>query len=240
MTAQLVSSVGESTGVVWPEPFYSVSNFLASFQVSPFNALPLECTGNYTYFDTVLGSTLMYVLLMIAIAIFRGLRDMHFSGYRKGSLVEMTPWGLNGPELKLVVYLAYVVLPSSSRVLFKFLICQDFEDGTSWLKADYQIECGTPAYRAQTIYVMIMIIIFPIGIPLTFLTLLRRNRQEIENLPTDFVSDKKLTKLLSDKAKPLKFLFASYTPANWHAEVIESTRRLVLDGVVAIICGTRR
>ena len=40
VTCQLVSSVSDSTGVAWSEPFHSVTKFLASLQVSPFQVMP--------------------------------------------------------------------------------------------------------------------------------------------------------------------------------------------------------
>ena len=89
-------------------------------------------------------------------------------------------------EIQIIIYMAYVLLPSTSRTLFKFLICQRFEvdaplslasrhlthrplipspvilpeqDGTSWLMADYQIQCGTDSYNTQAAFVWFMIII---------------------------------------------------------------------------------
>ena len=89
-------------------------------------------------------------------------------------------------EIQIVIYMAYVLLPSTSRTLFKFLICQRFEvdaplsfaprhlthrplitsrsilpaqDGSSWLMADYQIQCGTVSYNTQAAFVFFMIII---------------------------------------------------------------------------------
>lgn len=76
----------------------------------------------------------------------------------------------------------------------------------------------------------------PIGIPLMFLTLLYEVKEELKALDPDIKSDKKLTKLLSPKAARVKFLFASYNPKSWYAEVVECTRRLLLDGFVAVIC----
>ena len=108
----------------------------------------------------------------------------------------------------------------------------------SYLKADYQIACDGDAYGGQVAYAVIMIFIFPIGIPCVFFLLLFNARQEIMNLPQDIKSDKKLNKLLSDQARPLKFLFSSYVPSAWYAEVVECTRRLALDGAVAVVASS--
>ena len=44
VTCQLVSSVSSSTGVIWPEPFYSFSAMLGSLQVSPFQVMVRSST----------------------------------------------------------------------------------------------------------------------------------------------------------------------------------------------------
>mmetsp|Transcript_103196 Transcript_103196/g.296142 ORF Transcript_103196/g.296142 Transcript_103196/m.296142 type:complete len:975 (+) Transcript_103196:1698-4622(+) len=229
VACQLISSVSASTGVVWPDPFYTVSNSIGSLQLNVFQVMPLECTGDYTYFSTVTGATLVPLgvaaALMLSVEIGERMFDKRTNSDKRHNY-----------EIQIVIYMAYVLLPSTSRTLFKFLICQRFEDGSSWLMADYQIQCGTDSYNTQAVFVWFMIIIFPIGIPLIFLTLLYEVKEELKALDPDIKSDKKLTKLLSPKAARVKFLFASYNPKSWYAEVVECTRRLLLDGFVAVIC----
>ena len=77
-------------------------------QSPPLPPQPLECTGDYTYFSTVLGSTLTPLgLSAAAVLVMTSLNKFHLAGK------------------DIVIYLAYIVLPSTSRVLFKFLVCDE-------------------------------------------------------------------------------------------------------------------
>lgn len=150
-----------------PDPFRSVSQALGSVQVSPFEVIPIECSGDYTYFgehprasttahrrrhlrlcrmhvpsdsystpslttpiDTVLGSTLTPLLLCVSCFCLAGI-------YVGGNWVTAA----RGPSGQAVIYVMYTVLPSTSRVLFKFLICETepFDDGGNQLSLDFNI-----------------------------------------------------------------------------------------------------
>ena len=46
--------------------------------------------------------------------------------------------------------------------------CERFDDGSSYLKMDYSIDCTSPTHILMTFYAFVMIIIYPIGTPLYF------------------------------------------------------------------------
>ena len=44
-------------------------------------------------------------------------------------------------------------------------MCEGFDDGSSYLKADYSIDCASGEYTALLAYAFVMLVVYPIGTP---------------------------------------------------------------------------
>src|SRR3546814_18906502 len=69
--------------------------------------------------------------------------------------------------------------PVSTVVLEAFNCDSDFDDGQSYLRADYSISCITSTYMAYRVYAIVMLIVYQIGIPLFCFRLLFVHRDEL-------------------------------------------------------------
>ena len=64
---------------------------------------------------------------------------------------------------------SFIFFPSTSTSVFQMFNCDDdFESGSSYLKADYRLECDGSEYDGYLGYTILMIFVYPIGIPLFF------------------------------------------------------------------------
>lgn len=59
--------------------------------------------------------------------------------------------------------------------------CYDFDDGSSWLRVDVAIECGSEAHAQARALAVFAIIAYPVGIWLAFAALLFRARRAIRS-----------------------------------------------------------
>ena len=66
-------------------------------------------------------------------------------------------------------------------------MCEDFDDGTSYLKADYSVNCESPEYAFARLYAVVMIGIYPIGTPLLYGALFYHYRDLLMKLRRDEV-----------------------------------------------------
>jgi len=55
--------------------------------------------------------------------------------------------------------------------------------GSRYLRADYTVRCTSPSYRAHRVYAAIMVLLYPVGIPLVYLIFLQSHLSRIN--PTD-------------------------------------------------------
>lgn len=77
--------------------------------------------------------------------------------------------------------LSFIFLPSVSIKIFSNFACHDFDGGYgSYLKVDYSINCDGTEHKVFNIYALACIAVYPIGIPLMYFLLLRRERHLLD------------------------------------------------------------
>ena len=81
----------------------------------------------------------------------------------------------------------------------------DFESGSSYLKADYRLECDGDEYDGYLGYALLMILIYPIGIPLFYFVCLSCIRSLILGSGSDWTSYDTLSRMKSDSSKMSTF-----------------------------------
>ena len=85
-------------------------------------------------------------------------------------LLSALPWLLT---------LTFLVFPMVSSAAFRAFSCEDFEDGRSFLRADYGVECGTDEHLKAKGLAWLGIVLYPGGTTLLYAVLLQRVRSAI-------------------------------------------------------------
>ena len=74
--------------------------------------------------------------------------------------------GFGSSAIALALFLIFLLYPSTSSMIFSTFICEDIDDGQSYLRADYAINCASPAHQIATAFAVAMIFVVPVGTPL--------------------------------------------------------------------------
>jgi len=131
---------------------------------------------------------------------------------------EQTP-SIRMQILPPVLQILFLVYPLVTKTAFDGFPCYQFQSGEGWLRADVQVECGTPEYAALNALSWIAIFIYPVGIFFFCLVLLF----------------KASTAILAGKetglTKAIKFLTKEYDATAFWWELMEMARKFVLVGV---------
>ena len=97
-------------------------------------------------------------------------------------------------------------------------------DGTQLHRADLAVDCSSNDYNAAFATAVVMIVVYPLGIPLSYAAILLRFRHRIHPPHTD-----RLVALQQRSAdldlKPISFLFSCYSPECFYFELFDSYRR---------------
>ncbi|KAG5175966.1 hypothetical protein JKP88DRAFT_337087 [Tribonema minus] len=125
----------------------------------------------------------------------------------------------------------FLIFSGVSLTIFETFACDflryDGPDGTSYLRADYSVQCFTPEHTAYRIYAAIMILVYPFGIPAMYCLVLRRCAVEKGERRAES----------SRFATSASFLWRPYNKDGlaFYWESIECVRRLLLTGVLVFI-----
>ena len=192
----------------------NVLNFDLSWVASP------GCFMSYDFYNRLLLTTIGPVGTISLLGVTYAIAERR---NRASEIALRTVRQKHASVALLVVFLLY---SNVSSVVFQTFSCDPLDDGNSYLRADYSIECYNKEHRAYQIYAAIMIFVYPVGIPALFAGLLFRNKQVLQDNTRS--KDDLMTKSTMNLWEP-------YKPSRFYYEVIECFRRILLTGVVVFI-----
>ncbi|GMH57983.1 hypothetical protein TL16_g02514 [Triparma laevis f. inornata] len=236
---QVVGALAFNFDLGFP-PLFSIifMTFISSIVNLEFlNMLPLGCVMNTNYHDTLLSYTLIPFLIGLCMIIaYRILKS-------KGNI------GASNTVFGWFLFMTFLILPSvSTKILYTFA-CRDF-DGTygSFLKVDYSIYCASDEHLMYELYAKVCILIYPMGIPLMYIWLLRRARKCLDpgqkHREGRYGIDEGMRRAIEERERreeddpqirSLAFLYDSYEPKFYWFEVVETLRKLMLSGGLVLL-----
>ena len=121
-----------------------------------------------------------------------------------------------------VLQTLFVVYPIVSQIAFQAFSYHEFDDGSSWLRADASIEFGSAEHDRAVGVAILAILLYPIGLLVLFASLLARARGAIISGPPTPLS------------LATRFLHSEYTTTFFFWELFEMLRRFLLVGVLVM------
>ena len=149
---------------------------------------------------------------------------------------------MNTEQSQLIVNvffaLTFLVMVGTSTTLFHYLKCHEFivpdADGGGtrrFLFKDYSIDCDSARYKAYVPFVMLMMLIYPFGIPFLYYNALFAFKDTLSN---QAAVDREAANGYPTIGH-LKFLFLSYRPETFYFEAVDCGRRLTLASAVGVL-----
>jgi hypothetical protein len=169
---------------------------------------PMGCVVPITYHHQLLGYT---ILPLVAFAALLALYKVLSARASRGGSNESRDQVFN-----TFLVLTFFVLPTTSTKILNTFACDEFDDGTRWLKGDLSIDCDsathkffeygrasakTPRHRfalpsqqltllACRFYAAGMILVFPVGIPAMYFALLYKSKGLLDRGQAKLVNTK--------------------------------------------------
>ena len=196
---QLSSTANFNLGVKMPAFFTGLMNKLAPIvAIQPISFMPIACTSEFarTYAFTLFTNTLGPILMFLII----GATGLGVSYATKQPTIRAT-------TSSILLLFSHTIFPGSSSVVLNTFFCDDdFDDGERYMKLDYSTSCNSAEYRWLVAYAVCMVFVFPIGIPATYILLLRAWKDSID------IGDDATEEQLEARPKFLHFLYHDFRP----------------------------
>ncbi|GMI22709.1 hypothetical protein TeGR_g13157 [Tetraparma gracilis] len=230
---QIVCQLSFVYDLRFPKVFTGLLNSISTVANLDFVAyMPVGCVAATNFHSSLVGYTLGPLVAFAAMLL------LYWA--KKGSKPEFA-----NRLFSYFLALTFLLLPSVSIKIFSTFACRIFDDGYgSFLKVDYSIDCASSSHAAFEAYALVMILVYPVGIPLMYFALLFRKRAMLDPGQLKFarelgseeaglkkaIEERKRLELGDPGLASLAFLYSSYEPRCWWYEVFETLRRLLLTG----------
>lgn len=188
-TYQVITAASTVLDVTMPASFTNFADVADFLNLNISGALPFACNGNYNFVDHMFLATLMpmciggVIMIAFLVAWAKARFRIQSNPNRRRGAKRRKFNQLRNQYFKYFLYLAYMVLPSVTTIIFQMFPCVNIDPAHEdsgvpdlYLRADMSISCTSNTYYRGVAYAVLMILIYPVGIPGLYLYLLYNRR----------------------------------------------------------------
>lgn len=211
-----VSSCITMPSVPWPSGFVNAFVVMFSFISFDFmNIIPLGCMMDLTFYAdfmlTIYTPLILIVLVQVATA------GKYLLDKKKGDTKASDSYKDNTMKFSLLVL--FILFPSVSLKMCSMFDCREIY-GQYWLRADVQLQCYDDVWTSYAVVATAGVLVYPIGIPLLFCTILMRN---LSQLGTPGMRAR------------FGFLYSGFMVVFWFGELVEMVRKFFMTAFVIFV-----
>jgi hypothetical protein len=251
--AQVLSLLPAVLELVFPQAPKAAISFAAIFVADLRDLLRFECWGTSAshswswYSKWVVSLTVTPILAFLPFFIRWGWRHI-----RKQSRDSARARREASELARAEIYegLAFVVMllyPQISSAIFSALRCRSLGETSTWLEADYSVDCGSQRYKKYRTIAVALVVVVPVGIPcVLFATLIQNRRHSTAEFRKTRRSDGQqppgsqfvfeMASYRHQKAqKTFGFVVDDFQPEFYWYEPIDMLRKLMLSGLLQFV-----
>ena len=129
---QVLTGIATTFNIPYPEFYTNILRYLAAFELDLFSAAPIGCIVNITFHEIFLARTIIPLVAIVFLKLvpvigarMKNIGKEAFDGFETAAFFVM-----------------FLVYPSCSQYVFAMFQCVEVDDGTSWLRRDFSIDCA--------------------------------------------------------------------------------------------------
>lgn len=175
---QITAGIPALLSVHFNISFQHFLDVMGYFTFGFFTTIDLGCYFSYSFYTSLRVSTIIPPGIMLLIDAF--LRLKTFMAVRANSVSPSYSYKVRNIDRKrFFLYISFFVFSTISTQVFQTFVCEEYEDGKSYLVVDSQLECYTTEHKQNMAYAGFMIFLYPVGIPLYYAFHLYRKKKYI-------------------------------------------------------------
>jgi len=206
---QVVTAFVSGLDVVWPALMVDWSQMFGLVNLD-IVSVAMPCMEWVTYYNSM--AIILCTPICLSILVVASTYLLSFSGW-------LDDWKTT--SISLILKLIFISFPAASAAPLKLFVCTEVY-GVNYIAADYRLICSGEEYEYYMYLAIAGILIYPIGCPLLYATLLYRNKNKLHG--TDEAGSK--------IRERLGFIYDRYEPDFYWWEVVEMIRKFFLTGLI--------
>jgi len=222
---QIVCEFAATLRVDFPPVFSGFTLWLSAIvKLEYFQLGAFGCMVDTGFYNMLLFYTLTPIFITLLLVVYNLLGKVM---YKSDKLKQKEIFDNCFTFFLTMTFAVYAVV--SARVFNTFLCDTYGDDTTNYLVADQRIDCDSAEHKLYKWYARLMILIYPVGIPVLYLSLLMKQKDVLQ------LNDNDKTKMTNTEIKKLAFLYDEYEPQYWWFEVYVCVQRMSLTGLLVFI-----
>ena len=230
---QLLGQMDNILDVKFPEPVPTLMSFLELMFLDVRNIVRLDCwdVGGFVGKLVTNIAVMPSVFVMICILIYLGQKRTIGAVIAAGGADE-SAYGTVLVKLEAnLLFGVFLLYPTITSTLFRVPQCLELGDHT-FHEEDFSMLCDSNEYYLIYFVSMLLILAFPIGMPMTFLFLMYRKKKQLGGVNTTALGGAKLAgDEVEDEDDTYGYLCKDMKAEYWYYEVITYSRKLLLGGM---------
>ena len=216
---QVMNGVGVVFEISYPPFFLSILEFFGTItfiNIDLPTLMPLGCIFPVDFFVSLVSKTAVPLVIIVGFFVAAWAANKYLAGTSSDEWdqdadgeIDRDEFMQAQPQGKFIsdacsstgFFLIFLLYPSASVAVFQFFVCGKFngtgESGYRFLLKDYSIDCDGERYNSWMLFIVSMIIGYPVGVPMFYTLQLFINRHDLDRLQRfqieqeDIVAEKK-------------------------------------------------
>lgn len=219
---QIANVISFQGDISWPQLYQS---FITIFQVLNLDFVPWQSIGCATNFDyywkaviTGLIPVAVFILLLIGFVVPSVLLERR-EKYTDADTKRLRGRRMRAQLMKLILFTVFLLYPHVSSSVLGVFNCIEVE-GVHYLMNDFSLICFDERWNSWALPCIVFVIAYPIGIPLAYFFILRRNKGKFQDV---------------DTIVAYGFLYEAYQDDAWFFELLDMIHKLILTSLVPFL-----
>ncbi|CAM9380412.1 unnamed protein product, partial [Laminaria digitata] len=204
---------------VYPEEYATFVDKLSLINLDIGVIMSYSCLVSTDFYDSLLLSTISPLVALLALVC------TYSVAKRRNNASEAAMREVQHKHLSAGLFVGFLVYSSVSFTIFQTFVCETLDDGVPYLRADYNTTCDTTTYAKYRAYAILMVCVYPIGLPAILSWWLLRNRVDL----------RKENRTAMVHLVPFSGVWAPYKPSRYYYEVVECGRRISLTATASFV-----
>ena len=167
-SAEVVGNIDLVFAVPYPRVYLDMLSWFALLELDLFEFLPLSCAFPMNFYYTLVVRTALPIVVLVALAAAGRLLKESQAARSDATVDILGELGVGSSCYSWCFFLIFLLYPGCAFTAFSTFICSTLDDGTRYLSRDASLDCDDPMHTLMEGYAAVMIVIWPVGVPLLY------------------------------------------------------------------------